>query len=103
MSGSNGPPRRFRVSQAPGVTAAAEQLFRDAQGTGQSVAFALALKRIVATLRARPREFGEPMFNYKHAQLEIRLGIMAPAVVRYAVHRTADEVLILAVEVLSPK
>jgi hypothetical protein len=101
VSGSNGPPRRFRISQVAGVTAKTEQLIREAEKTGRGIEFATAVKRILSILRTRPREFGEPMFGFKHAQMEARIGIWTLAAVRYAVHRTADEVLILGIELLS--
>jgi hypothetical protein len=103
VSGSNGPPRRFRISLVAGVTAKTEQLIREAEQSGRGVEFATALKRILSTLRTRPREFGEPLFGFKHAQMEVRVGIWAPAAVRYAVHRTADEVLVIGIELLSAK
>ena len=102
MSGSNGPPRRFRVNRTAAVSARMEELFREAEETGRSIPFAKALKRILTTLRTRPREFGESLFAFHHARLQVRLGIDGPASVRFAVHETAYEVVILSVDLLAP-
>lgn len=73
MSGSNGPPRRFRVDRVASVLAEFEALIREAQENGQAVAFAGAMKRIMAGLRARARDLGEPLWTLHHAHLEVRL------------------------------
>lgn len=101
MSGANGPPRRFRVNRTTAVSTRIEELFREAEETGREVAFAEGLQRILTILRTRPREFGEPLFNYHHAHLQVRVGIEGPASVGYAVHETAYEVVILSVALLA--
>jgi hypothetical protein len=101
VSGSNGPPRRFRVDRVASVLAEFKELIREAEETGQAEAFATAMRRIMAGLRARARDLGEPLWTLPHAQLEVRLVADGPVSVRFAVHQTAFEVVILKVFLMS--
>jgi hypothetical protein len=89
------------VSRTATVSARIQELFREAEETGRSSAFKDGLRRILTTLRTGPREFGEPLFTYHHARLQVRVGIDGPASVRFAVHETAYEVVILDVALLA--
>jgi hypothetical protein len=102
VSGSNEPPRRFRVDRVASVFAEFEALIHEADVNGQAVAFASAMKRIMAGLRTRARDLGEPLWTLPHAHLEVRLVADRPVSVRFAVHRTAFEVVILKVFLMSP-
>lgn len=79
-----------------------EQFIHKAGEHGQAEAFAVSLKQILADLRTRARDVGEPLWTLPHAQMEVRLVAVHPASVRFAVHRTAFEVVILKVDLMSP-
>ena len=79
MSGFNGPPRRFRIDRLASVLAEFKELIREAEETGQAEAFATAMKRIMAGLRSRARDLGEPLWTLPHARLEVRLVADSPA------------------------
>ena len=102
MSGSNGPPRRFRVDRLASVIAEFKELIREADENRQAMAFANAMNRIMAGLRARARDLGEPLWTLPHAHLEVRLVADRPVSVRFAVHQTAFEAVILRVFLMSP-
>jgi len=102
VSGSNGPPRRFRVDRLASVLAEFKELIREADENGQAAAFAIAMNRIMAGLRARARDLGEPLWTLPHARLEVRLVADGPVSVRFAVHQTAFEVVILKVFLMFP-
>jgi hypothetical protein len=101
VSGSNGPPRRFRVDRSVGVIDQVKRLFGEAEDNGQADAFVNAMKQIMADLRVRPRDLGEPLWTLAHAHLEVRLVAVNPVSVRFAVHQSAFEVVILHVDLMS--
>ena len=101
MSGLNGAPKRFRVDRASHIRDQIRRLFQEAGETDRAVEFATAMKQILSILRNEPREFGEPLWTYPHAHLEIRVGSRHPAWVRYAVHNEALEVVILHVALMA--
>jgi hypothetical protein len=90
------------VDRLASVLAEFEGLIREAEENGQAVAFGDAMKRIMAGLRTRARDLGEPLWTLPHAHLEVRLVADSPISVRFAVHQTAFEVVILKVFVMSP-
>jgi hypothetical protein len=100
MSGSNGPPRRFRVDAAPVVVQKTQQLYEEARQTGRGPAFAAAMRRLRRDLQTRPRECGEPLRLYKNAQLELRVAAARPAIIWFVVHQSQYEVMVLAVELM---
>ena len=102
MSGFNGAPRRFRVDRLTAVITKTEQLFQEAEETGRGSEFASALRQIVATLRNRAREAGELMWVLPNAKMEVRIIVQRPASVRFAVHQSAMEVVILDIVLMGP-
>ena len=101
MSGSNGVPKKFRVGRTAAVLAQVEERYREAEESGRDVEFVAAMRYIFTTLRTHPREFGEPLWTLPHARLTIRVGASSPVSVRYAVHETAYEVLLLQVDLMA--
>jgi hypothetical protein len=53
------------------------------------------MREIHTRLRNWPRAFGEPVRVHPHAQFEERVGSIFPVVVRFAVHQSAFEVVVL--------
>ncbi len=77
------------------------QLLIDLQGLhvralelGMAKIFRQALAAVLSQLKQSAREFGEALFDYKHVALQVRLGVIAPLAVQYAVHHQDPIVLL---------
>ena len=84
------------------VREAVEQLLRQAFLTNKEFAQKTlqSLKHIEERLRTDPREFGEPRHRLKH--VEVRVGVVSPVAVQYAVHDNHPVVFVLKYSLLSP-
>ncbi len=102
MSGSNGPPRRFRIGRTPAVLAQVQACYQRASEAGRAAEFVTALRYLLANLRTHPREFGEPAWTLPNARLVVRVSAHGPVWVRYAVHESEFEVVLLHVEFMTP-
>jgi hypothetical protein len=100
MSGSNGPPRRFRINATPAIVQKVQQLHPEATQTGRGAAFAFAMRRLRRDLQTRPRDCGEPLRLYKNAQLELRAASERPAIIWFGVHQIQFEVVVIEVELM---
>jgi hypothetical protein len=60
-----------------------------------------AVRVILKQLRTEPLRFGEPTHHLEQLGLEIRLGVVSPLAVRYAVHQTLRVVFITEFKTLS--
>jgi hypothetical protein len=100
MSGSNGPPRRFRIDSTPAIVQKTQRLHEEARQTGRGSAFAAAMRRLRRDLQARPRDCGEPLRIYKNSQMELRVVSERPAILWFVVHQTRNEVVVLDVELM---
>lgn len=101
MSGSNGPPRRFRVDATPAIVQKIQQLHQEASQSGRGPAFATAIRRLRRDLQTRPRDCGEPLRLYKNAHLELRVTSEQPAIIWYVVHQAHFEVVVLEVALMA--
>lgn len=84
----------YRVVQPQRVRDQFQELYESARARGFGPAVLSAARRIIARLRLDPGEFGEPRFVLHHANLEVRVLIVAPLVVGYAVHHERRVVFI---------
>src|SRR5438874_36059 len=100
MSGSNGPPRRFRVDSTPAIVEKTKRLHDEARHTGRGTEFAAAMRRLRRD-QTRPRDCGEPLRLYKNAQFELRVASERPAIVWFVVHQLRYEVVVLEVELMA--
>lgn len=53
-----------------------------------------AVKIIHSRLETDPRDFGEPLFQVKHLQMEVRNGAIAPIGIEFGVHWTKPFVIL---------
>jgi hypothetical protein len=60
---------------------------------GSAAEFLSALRAIDERLATDPLTFGEPRFHLKELRLEVRIAIVAPLAVSYAVHEEHPLVL----------
>lgn len=79
-----------------------KRLFREADDLGQAEPFVAAMSQIMADLRTRARDVGEPLWTLPHGHMEVRVVATRPVSLTFAVHQTAYEVVILKVNLMSP-
>jgi hypothetical protein len=94
----------FRVSYSGAVRAQLRLLVEEAaqQDRNFAVAVLAAAKPIDARLRAGPRDFGDPHFTLQGLELDIRVAVIQPLAVTYAVHQQEAIVLVQRFTLLSP-
>jgi len=90
MSGSNG----SAVFQVELVKKAKDELTAIVTNSQRKQELAAALKRIVRQLEADARSVGEPIYLLKHAELQVRLTVVGPVAVEFAVHTSKPVVFI---------
>jgi hypothetical protein len=94
----------FRVSYSGTVRAQLRQLVEEAARQDPHFAGAAlaAAKTIDARLRAAARDFGDPHFSLKALELDIRVAVVQPLAVTYAVHQREGIVFVQRFTLLSP-
>jgi hypothetical protein len=92
----------FRVSYSGVVRASLTQLLKDAsQRDPQLGRRALdAAKAIDTRLQASARDWGEACFIRPHLALEVRLAVVPPLAVTFAVHQQLDVVFVQRFDLL---
>jgi ATP-dependent protease HslVU (ClpYQ) ATPase subunit len=91
LNGWHGP---FKLSYSASLLTDLQGLFARAKEVGLGEMFRAALAAILSRLKQSAREFGEALFDYKHVELQFRVGAIAPLAVQYAVHRQQPLVLL---------
>jgi hypothetical protein len=77
-----------------------KQLYQQAVAAGAGAAFLAALKAVFARLRDDPEHFGEPLYHLDQMELAIRVAVVPPLVVEYAVYDKSPLVFIKRVDTL---
>ena len=101
MSSPNGS-LRYHVSVSKKVAAEAKGLGKETAEAGLSEAFIAALEQINARLKRDPDVFGEPRYTLKHLGLQVRIAIISPCVVNFAVNLQARTVFVYGFRLLLP-
>ena len=94
MSSPNGGTRHYRVQFTASTSARLKELVKKAIGIGLGQKALSAAKAIIRHLQSRPTEFGEPLYRLPALKLQVRVGIVRPLVVHYAVHEEKPLVFI---------
>jgi hypothetical protein len=94
MTPSGNGNRVFAVRASQVVANAIKQLQQTATDIGVGDRVLEALKAIHHRLRLAPTVFGAPLFRLPAFQLQVRIGIVHPLVVIYAVHEVKPLVFI---------
>jgi hypothetical protein len=92
MSSTNGRLRRFRLSFSRSVGNNVKRMLRRALRLGKEGELILALKKVQRALEYMPQTVGEPLYHLQTMKLEVRIVIVRPVFVEYAVH-TEDYVV----------
>ena len=101
MPGSNGVSGpRFRVSLLEFANAQLREIADSAAESGSDLAVATALRKMLRRLERDPREFGEPLFHYREAEMTVRCAAEVPLYIVYGVHDVQPVVVIRRVAAL---
>jgi hypothetical protein len=76
----------FEIIISGVVSDALKELQRRASEAGMGKLYLAALRRIVHKLQTEARHFGEPLYRLPVSKFVVRLAIVSPLVVNYAVH-----------------
>jgi hypothetical protein len=99
-SGSNGA-AGYRVVYPEGIRQQVRNMRASLPNAEARRRFDEAVRAIHRRLQNDPLEFGEPIKHLDVAQLNVRLGGVAPLVVRFAVHEARPLVFVTAIVLLS--
>jgi hypothetical protein len=99
--GANGSGGLFNVAYSDAVRNALKELLKRAQQEGRVAVVMAALKEINGRLHSDPTVFGEPIFNLKHVQGQMRLAVVGPLVVEFGVQPKSRHVFVVRPLVLS--
>src|SRR5262245_22946681 len=94
VSDTNGDLRPFRVAYSGLVVEQFKKVILEAIKRGLSVQFADSTRRIMRELRESPEQFGEPLYLLAHTQQQVRLAVVGPLSVTFAVHSSSRSVFI---------
>ncbi len=100
MSTSGGDPP-FTVSYAAGVIDLLRGWEQTARSIGMGRQFRKAIRDAELELQTRPREWGDPQFDFSHLSMTVYQRSGPILIVRYAVHATRPVVFVREV-VLTP-
>ncbi len=99
---SPGTPQLYQVSLSGRVFDKVRELAAVAAARGDGEAFLAALREFDRRLRVYP-QFGDPLTDLREVAGQIRLGIVPPLAMRYAVFEERRQVFVAALPVLMPK
>ena len=95
-------PQPYQVSLSGRVFDKVRELAAAATARGDGEAFLAALREFDRRLRVYP-QFGDPLIDLREPAGQIRLGIVPPLAMRYAVFEEQRLVLVAAMPVLLPR
>lgn len=95
-------PQPYQVSPSGRVSERLRELAAEARARGDGPAFLAALQEFYRRLRIYP-QFGDPLIDLKQENGQIRIGVVLPLVMRYAVYEELRQVFVTALPVLMPK
>ncbi len=91
----------YVIGRFAGIDDKIHVLAGKAKELGFRKAYRSALLQIMANLRTRPLEWGDPEYNTKKEGGVICHGIVHPVLVRFSVHEPEQTVLIFDVQLLT--
>ena|SRR5436190_4012316 len=94
MTPMNGQPEHFKVTNSGQVIEEIKRARKRALELGISAGFRAALQRIYDRLRENPRDFGEPLFDYRNSPFQFWLAVAVPLAVQFVVHHDQRLVVI---------
>lgn len=95
-------PQPYQVSLSSRVFEKVRELAAEATSRGDGEAFLAALREFDRRLRVYP-QFGDQLIDLRGPAGQIRLGIVPPLAMRYAVFEERRLVLVAALPVLMPR
>jgi hypothetical protein len=98
---ANGEEKHYRVDVSGVVTKEIKQLFREAEARGVGEQALRIFRQIHSRLQQDPFSLGEPMYRLPHLRLQLRLIVIPPISVVFAVHEEQPLVFIKVVNLLS--
>jgi hypothetical protein len=90
----------YEIDFAPALLAQVRQMLDAAQQAGNE-AVLRAFRDITARLQANPLDFGEPRYSLQHPGATVRVGVLGPIAVQFAVYSVERRVWVLRVVALS--
>jgi hypothetical protein len=103
MASSTNGERQYRLAISDEIAKTIGRFQYQASLEGRGEVFLQALREIVDGLIHRPRELGEPLYLLSALRLHVRLVVVGPIVVHFAVHEDLPLVFIKAVDLLPEK
>jgi len=97
--GGNG--KTFQLVTPGTVLEALKQLLTKAAELGRDEEVIEAVNRIRQRLMHDPLGFGEPLYRLPNMKLEVRLGIVPPLAVQYAVHQEKPFIILKSITPLA--
>jgi hypothetical protein len=79
-----------------------QQLQEQASEAGKGAGFLAAMAALYEHLRKDPMGFGEPLYRLPALELTVRVGVVLPLAVHFAVHDKKPVVFIKWIDNLSP-
>ena len=98
-SSANGKPQ-FQLDISGAIVEALKELQRQASLQGRGKAFLTAFRKAVERLRRDAVQFGEPLYRLPALRLQVRLAVVSPLVLYFAVHEDRPLVFFKSVKLL---
>ena len=98
-SSANGEPH-FQLDMSGAIVEALRRLQRRASSEGRGKAFLAAVRKAVERLRRDATRFGEPLYRLPALRLQVRLAVVGPLVLYFAVHEDRPLVFFKSVKLL---
>lgn len=92
----------YEVSVSAAVRELLVRLHDQATAAGRRAEFLVALRTITARLRAEPRTFGEEVFDLPALRLTVKVAVVLPLAVEFAVHPDRPVVFVRTFRYLPP-
>ncbi len=100
MSASNSGDGHFFVGISPVIARNIKRLQRQATREGRGDAFLSAFKTLIDRLGVAPHNLGEALFPLPNLELWIRLAVLRPVCIDFAVHDREPYVFLKSVKLL---
>ena len=100
MASSANGDRQFELKISGTIAEALRRLQRQASREGRGKVFLSALRKAVEGLRRRATELGEPLYRLPALRMQVRLVVIGPLVIDYAVSEDQPLVFFKSVKLL---
>ena len=91
----------YSLDSSAAVVRSLELLQRQASREGRGPAFKAAMLRILRDLRRNPLVVGEPLYRLAHLKLRVRVIVVSPVIIHYAVSETQPIVYLTSGKLLA--